>query len=135
MKMNGCPNLAPPLITYSTERACSVVSVMSDSLRPTGLWPTRLLCPWDLPGKNAGVGCHSLFQGIFLTQRLNPLLVHWQVDSLPLSHLGSPLETMLFLPSLFLVLYVIITITYISVTLSVWSPETHSPAESSNMCS
>ena len=33
--------------------------VMSDSLWPHGLWPARLLCPWDSPGKNAGVGCHS----------------------------------------------------------------------------
>ena len=30
-----------------------------------GLWPTRLLCPWDSPGKNSGVGCHALLQGIF----------------------------------------------------------------------
>ena len=49
-----------------------------------------LLCPWDSPGKNAGVGCHALLQGIFLTQGMNPGLLHWQVDSLPLSHLGSP---------------------------------------------
>ena len=40
----------------------SVTSVMSDSLRPHGLWPTRLLCPWDSPGKNTGVGCHFLLQ-------------------------------------------------------------------------
>ena len=33
--------------------------------------PTRLLCPWDSPGKNTGVGCHSLLQGIFLIQGLN----------------------------------------------------------------
>ena len=33
---------------------------------PVGLQPTRLLCPWDSPGKNTGVGCHSLFQGLFL---------------------------------------------------------------------
>ena len=39
---------------------CSVASVMSDSLRPYRLQPTRLLCPWDSPGKNTGVGCHSL---------------------------------------------------------------------------
>ena len=32
-------------------------SVLSDSLRPPGLQPTRLLCPWDSPGKNTGVGC------------------------------------------------------------------------------
>ena len=36
------------------------------------LQPARLLCPWDLPGKNTGVGCHSLLQGIFPTQGLNP---------------------------------------------------------------
>ena len=36
--------------------------------------PSRLLCPWDSPGKNTGVGCHSLLQGIFLTQGLNPRL-------------------------------------------------------------
>ena len=38
--------------------------------------PARLLCPWNSPGKNTGVGCHSLLQGIFLTQRLNPGLLH-----------------------------------------------------------
>ena len=35
-------------------------SVVSDSLRPHGLQPTRLLCPWDFPGKSTGVGCHHL---------------------------------------------------------------------------
>ena len=43
----------------------------SDSLRPHVLYPARLLCPWDSPGKNTGVGCHLLFQGIFPTQGLN----------------------------------------------------------------
>ena len=33
---------------------------MSDSSRPHGLQPTRLLCPWDFPGKSTGVGCHCL---------------------------------------------------------------------------
>ena len=35
-------------------------SVVSDSLRPHGLQPTRLLYPWDFPGKSTGVGCHCL---------------------------------------------------------------------------
>ena len=35
---------------------------MSDSSLPHGLQPTRLLCPWDFPGKSAGVGCHCLLQ-------------------------------------------------------------------------
>ena len=43
--------------------ACPVASVVSDSLRPYGLKPARLLCPWNFPGKNAGVGCHALLQG------------------------------------------------------------------------
>ena len=33
---------------------------MSDSSRPHGLQPIRLLCPWDLTGKSTGVGCHCL---------------------------------------------------------------------------
>ena len=44
---------------------------------------STLLCPWDFPGKNSGVGCHSLLQRIFPTQGSNPGLLHWQVDSLP----------------------------------------------------
>ena len=46
----------------------------------------RLLCLWDSPGKNTGVGCHFLLQGIFLAQEWNPHLLHWRVDSLLLSH-------------------------------------------------
>ena len=49
---------------------------MSDSLQPHGLYTTRLLCPWDSPGKSTGVGCHSLFQEIFPTQELNLGLPH-----------------------------------------------------------
>ena len=37
-------------------------SVMSDSVRPHRQQPTRLLRPWDSPGKNTGVGCHFLLQ-------------------------------------------------------------------------
>ena len=51
-------------------------SVVSYSLRPHGLQLARLLCPWDSPGKNTGVGCHFLLQGIFPTQELNPGLLH-----------------------------------------------------------
>ena len=57
------------------------------TLWPHGFWPARLLCPWDSPGMNTGVGCHSLLQGIFLTQGLNPSLLgflKWQAGSLPL---------------------------------------------------
>ena len=41
---------------------CQVASVVSDSVRLHGLQPTRLLQPWDSPGKNTGVGCYFLLQ-------------------------------------------------------------------------
>ena len=66
-------------------------SVTSDSLQPQGLEPTRFICPRDSPGKNTGVSCHSLLQGIFPTQRFNPGLLHClQAGSLPSELRGSP---------------------------------------------
>ena len=54
------------------------------------------MTPWTLvyqaplsmgfPRKNTRVGCHSLLQGIFLTQGLNASLMHWQADSLALNY-------------------------------------------------
>ena len=58
-----------------------------------GLQPTRLLCPWDSPGKNTEMGCHALLQGIFPTQGLSPhilRLLHWQAGSLPPVSPGKP---------------------------------------------
>ena len=52
-----------------------VCSVISDSLRPHELWPTKLLCPWNSPGRNTGLGCHSLHPGFFLTQGSNLCLL------------------------------------------------------------
>ena len=43
---------------------CKVASVVSDSVRPQRRQPTRLPRPWDSPGKNTGVGCHFLLQGM-----------------------------------------------------------------------
>ena len=73
---------------------CVVLSdeAVSSSLLSHALKAARLLCPWDFPGKNTRMGCHFLLQGIFLTQGLNPCLLPWQADSLPLSHLGSPVK-------------------------------------------
>ena len=51
-------------------------SVMFDSLWHHGLQSTRLLHPWDLPGKSTRVGCHFLLQGIFLTQGSNLGVLH-----------------------------------------------------------
>ena len=67
-----------------------VHTVVFDSLRPCGLWPVRLLSPWDSPGKKTGEGSHALLQGVFLTKALNPCLLYWQAGSLLLSHRGSP---------------------------------------------
>ena len=67
-----------------------VCSVMSNSLWPHGLWPTRLLSPWNFPDRNTRLGSHFLLQGSFPMQRSHPRLLgllHWQADSLPLSHL------------------------------------------------
>ena len=66
---------------------CSVCSVASDSLRAHGLQPARLLCLWEFPDKNTGVGCPFLLQSMFLTQGLNLCLLQFlccQVDSFKL---------------------------------------------------
>ena len=61
---------------------------------PMDCSPTGSSIHRDSPGKDTGVGCHFLLQGTFLTQGSNPhllCLLHWQADSLPLSHGGKPL--------------------------------------------
>ena len=55
-------------------------------LLPHGLHPARLLGPWDSPGKNTGVGCHSRLQGIFPNQGSNPSLLHCRQILYRLSH-------------------------------------------------
>ena len=72
--------------------------VVLDSLWTHWLWSARLLCPCDFPGKNTGVGFHFLFPGILLIQGLNPHLLLWQANSLPLRHLGSPRYQVYHLP-------------------------------------
>ena len=64
-------------------------SVMSNSLWSQGLEPTRLLHPWDFPGKNTGMGCHILLQEIFPTQGLNLGLLHCRQMLYHLSHQES----------------------------------------------
>ena len=76
--------------------ACSVAQpclTLGDPMRY--IQHTRLLCPRDSPGKDTGVGCHALLQGIFLTQGSNTnllCLLHWQAGSLPLSPSGKPIH-------------------------------------------
>ena len=74
-------------LTY--QNACSVGKSCLP-LQPHRLQLARLLCPRDFPGKNTGVGCHFLLQGIFPNQGSNPCLLHWQANSLPVSHQESP---------------------------------------------
>ena len=55
---------------------CLVAKSCLSLLQPHRLKSTRLLCPWDFPGKNTGVGCHLLLQGIFSTQESNLCLLN-----------------------------------------------------------
>ena len=66
------------------------LSVVSDSFQPHGLEPARLLCTWNSPGQNTGVGSHSLLRGIFPTQGLNQGLEHCMQILYGQSHQGSP---------------------------------------------
>ena len=74
------------LIMISSEVAQSCPTLCN----PHGLEPTRLLCPWDFPGKGTRAGCHFLLQEIFPTQGLNPGLLHCRQTLYHLSHQGSP---------------------------------------------
>ena len=65
-------------------------SVVSNSLPSHGLYPTMILCPWDSLGKNIGVGCHFLLQGIFPTLGLNLGLLHCRRILYHLGHQESP---------------------------------------------
>ena len=70
---------------------------MSDCQRPHGLQPTKLLHPWDFPGKNTGVGSHSLLQGIFLTHGSNLDVLHCRQILYHMSHQGRPLNNLPFI--------------------------------------
>ena len=65
--------------------------IMSDSVRHYGLWPARILCPWESPGKNTRVDWHAFLQGIFPTQGWNLCLLHllyWKAGSWSLAPPG-----------------------------------------------
>ena len=72
---------------------CLVAKSCSDSFETPWTTAARFLCPWDFPGKNHGVGCYFLLQGIFPTQGSNPHLLrvlYWQADSLPTESTEKP---------------------------------------------
>ena len=60
---------------------------------PTDRSPSGSSVHGDSPGKNAGVGCHAVLQGIFPTQGPNPYLLHWQAGSLPLEPSGRQVSS------------------------------------------
>ena len=95
----GLPNweessfpLAPPgkPISLYVKVYVKVLTIWFNSLQCYGLQPTRLLCPWNFPGKYTGVGSYSLLQGIFPTQGWNPGLLPCRQILYHLSHQGSP---------------------------------------------
>ena len=63
---SGLPFPSP---MHESEKCKWSRSVVSNAVRPHGLQPTRLLCPWDFPGKSTGVGCHCLLQVTSLLTR------------------------------------------------------------------
>ena len=54
-----------PVMKYEVSEVKWNHSVMSDSLQPHGLQPTRFPCPWDFPGKSTRVGCHCFLQSVY----------------------------------------------------------------------
>ena len=73
---NGLPLPSPMHESEKWKWSCSVAS---DSLQPHGLQPTRLLHPWDFPGKSTGVGCHCLLR---LKDYLR-IFAHWWYNLSP----------------------------------------------------
>ena len=84
------------LMSLSLLDTCAIIVELCSLSRVAIPWTIarQAHLPWDSPGKNTGVGCHALLQGIFPTQGSNlsllPLL-HWQMGSLPLVPPGKPL--------------------------------------------
>ena len=87
-------NVPCEIHSYSEGKANVLVAQwVSDSLQPHGLQPTRLLCPWNSPGKNTEEGSYSLLQGIFPTQGSNQGLLHCRQIHYQVSYQGSPWDS------------------------------------------
>ena len=77
---------------HETEKQKGSPSVVSDSLRPHGLQPTRLLHPWDFPDKSTGVGCHCLLLIIhYLKSNMILNFLVWRTNSFTFSSCQSSL--------------------------------------------
>ena len=82
----------PFLCVFKHMRVCTWAKSLQSCLPLCYVW---LLCPWGSPGKNTGVGCRALLQGILLIQGSNLgllCLLHWQTSSLPLASPGKPMH-------------------------------------------
>ena len=76
---------------FNVECYSVLVGLLCPTLQPAWIAALRFLCPWNSPGENTGARSHFPLQGIFLTQRLNPGLLHCRQQFLyHLSHQGSP---------------------------------------------
>ena len=94
-----CPYYLPNAYILFNPHESVSHSVMSNSLPPHGMQPTRVLCPWDFPGKSTGAGCHFFLQGIFLTQGSHRSLPSCRQILYHLSHQGNPMTLTLFIHS------------------------------------
>ena len=81
-------NHFPRIISISKGGVCVCVCVLVTQSCTTLC--DRLLCPWNSPGKNTGVGCDSFLQGVFLTHGWNPGFPHCRQSLERLRHQGSP---------------------------------------------
>ena len=75
-------------------------SAISNSLRPHGLQPARLLCPWNSPDRNPGVGCHFLLQGDLSDREIKPRSPKFLADCLPSEPPGKPFSNTITSPNL-----------------------------------
>ena len=87
LSQKGSPRTLEWVKVKVSQLCLSLCDPMDCSLPSSSVQPTKLFCPWDSPGKNTGVGCHSLLQGIFFTQGSN---LHCRQILYQLSHKGSP---------------------------------------------
>ena len=77
------------------QRSCLATQSCPTLLRPHGLWPAGVLCPWNSPGKNTGVGCHFLLQGSSQPRDRTHMSCIAGRFFKPLSRQGSPLSAVL----------------------------------------
>ena len=80
------------VMTDKESVCCAVISCFSRVRLFATPWAVahQAICPWNSPGKNTGVGCHALLQGIFPTQGCNPGFLHCRQILYCVSYQGSP---------------------------------------------